>query len=399
MIQKLTETIYNELKIRPHCFGFAGEVYITSFKSNDEHRDTIKKYTYTYQNTCVNRKASYYSDSFKITCELLKETYNDFNEVKSWDISVEFKRYLLFTVTEYTLHCLSKLLHVCFENMIFRDSFYLKLKNKIEEISKTLVSLMFSDNISNLYLSDMILTDEITAFYKEGEEPLLREHVEYDHKLLLIFAYILYRDIISEDTLLICPLLGAALIPPVFKAIDSYFVGRFGTQKSITYDYIKHSTYDISSTIELNKQVDIIKQEHFYFNKMLLLDESLGTGTTLLELRDALVGSFKEIKLGAVEFRWDKKIVYNNVRNWFDIEKIDYITPISYRHYLILDRQITSFKMEIVYITVYKPYMIYKDINFDSYISEQNINGCKIETLNVMFEKCRRIEEVFYNQR
>jgi hypothetical protein len=246
---------------------------------------------------------------------------------------------------------------------------------------------MFSDALPEIHDQEAGLFNEISNYFKLHDQPVLREHVEYDNKILLIIAYILYFDVITDDTLLLCPLLGAVQIPPFFKAADRYLLGSFAINRNINYDYIKYSTYDITEFIQLDEQAKYIKAKHPEFIKVLLLDESLGTGTTLLDIKRIICDYFSDVKLGAVEFRWDKKIVWNNVREWFDIDSIDYITLIAYRHYQLLTNQIVSFKMEVIGVQPYIPYMIYDDINFKFYMSKQHIDDIKMNVMNRIFQK------------
>jgi len=388
--------IRKELKIKPLAFGFAGEVYAQPVDQDGWQSEIISKYIFVYQNVCTNRNARYYSQSFSAALAIIGQAQDDYRLIQQAQMDIAFKRYALFSIIEYSIHAICKLLHICFENKAFRAEFYSALKNQLESYTDVLVKLMFSEILPEMQVLQNSLCDKMNAFFSGGDVPLLRDHVEYDHKLLLVYAYILYFDKIDASKLLICPLLGAAQIPPFFNAMEKYFGKRFCTSGVIAYDYVKHSTYDVTAAFSLDEQLAELTKVHSGYANVILLDESLGTGTTLLEIKTALQNYFAYIKIGAVEFRWDKKIVWNTDREWFDMNRIDYISPIAYRHYTVLAGQIACFKMHVSNPAPYVPFMIFDDCNFENYMARQEIDDEKKKIMDDFFCKSRRVKEVFY---
>ena len=388
--------INTHIKIKPLDFGFAGEIYSKTCSWSEPQFDVINKYIYTYQNTCVNRKAIYYSNSFSDALTIIKQSHNDYCFIQQSQLDLISKRYVLFSIIEYVMHSISKLLNICFEDRDFRDKFYIELKKQLEKYTDVIIKLLFLENLSNIQEPQKNLYDDINKFFSCKNTPLLREHVEYDHKLLLVYTYILYFDIIDEGKLLLCPLLGAVQIPPFIKSIEKYFSKNFCINREIDYDYIKYSTYDITDFIPIDEQLTELINMHNKYSDVILLDESLGTGTTLLVIKKSLDNYFNDIKIGAVEFRWDKKITWNNDREWFDIEHIDYITPISYRHYLLLENRIACFKINVANHLPYIPFMIYEDNNFARYMSKQKITDEKKRNMDTFFHKSTLIKDTFY---
>lgn len=388
--------INKNLKIKPLEFGFAGEVYSKPNNYDKCQSEVISKYIFMYQNICVNRTAIYYSNSFSHALDIIEQAHDDYCFIHQSQMDIDFKRYALFSIIEYAMHSICKLLNVCFENKEFRAKFYIDLKDQLENYTDIIVALMFSESFPDIQTARNDLYNGIKNFFSHGSVPLLRDHVEYDHKLLLVYSYILYYDIIDETKLLLCPLLGAAQIPPFLNSMEKHFSKDFNNIRTITYDYIKYSTYDISDFFPLDEQLTELINNHGNYLNVVLLDESLGTGLTLIEAKKILKNYFYDIKIGAVEFRWDKKIVFNTDREWFDIDHIDYITPISYRHYLYLTHQIDCFKKSIVIPLPYIPFMIYDDYNFEHYISKQQISKEKKDVINSFFYKSKLIKDAFY---
>lgn len=392
----LINLINNNLKIKPLDFGFAGEVYSKPNSCTKQQSEVINKYIFVYQNTYVNRKAIYYSNSFTDVLSILEQSHDDYYYIYQTQLDFPFKRYVLFSIIEYVMHSICKLLNICFENRTFKTEFYDNIKKQLEIYTDIIAELMFSEILPQIHVFQNGLYNKIKSFFLFNNTPLLREHVEYDHKLLLVYAYILYFDFISIDKLLICPLLGAAQIPPFFNSIEKYFRKRLQMNRIITYDYVKYSTYDIENSIPLSEQLTELVRTHGSFSNVILIDESLGTGTTLLEIKKAFNSYYTDIKVGAVEFRWDKKIVCNNDNEWFDINRIDYITPISYRHYLLLTNQISCLKRNVISPLPYIPFMIFDDYNFEHYISKQKINDEKKKVMDTFFNKSKLIKKEFY---
>lgn len=391
--------IRDSFKFNPLSFGFAGEMYLNSFFMGDVLSDIADKYIFVYRNTCVNRKNIYYSNSLIETLLLIEQAVCDYPRVYRLTEDGISKRYVLYTITEYIIHSLCKLINLCFFNLRFRKEFYIRLKAELEFYTDILIELMFSENMPDIEPDGKILrcAKEISEFYKNGENPAVREHVEYDHKLLLIFAYIFYKDIIKGDELLLCLLLGAAQMPPFFKSVDKYFGEGLSGKRKIFYEYVKFSVYDEAGYIPFTAQLESIKEAGKY-TKIFLLDESLGTGETLLTIKKELSKDFYSVKTGAAEFRWDKKIMGNTDSYWFDISKIDFISPMDYRHYLILNNQTACFKINIADPRPYTPYMIYDDCNFKAYMDKQKITAEKKADINAMFQKAKIIQSLFYGK-
>lgn len=108
----LIKTLYDNLRISPRSFGFAGEVYARFYYFEEKHKEIIEKYIFVYQATFINRKAIYYTTSIEDALYILEMTTNDYMTICQSKINLEYKRYVLFTIVEYAMHMICKLLNV-----------------------------------------------------------------------------------------------------------------------------------------------------------------------------------------------------------------------------------------------------------------------------------------------
>lgn len=394
--------IYENLKINPNSFGLAGELYIKQKSSNVEvqYRSLINKYvSINKDNFYVNRKPVYFSSCFDDAVNIIFEIPEDYRIILKSNISIELKRYLLFTFTEYIMSSICKLLNLCFIYRDFKNYFYNSLKNYLIDLSHLLVSIQFSEDFQQMEMLDGSIYKSIVLVAKELNITKLREHVEMDNKMLLIIGYLEYSDYVKKYDLILSPLLGAAQIPTLFNALNSFMNKYDVSLQPISFEYIKYSTYEEDGCdcfISIEEQKQWLCEKYSNNSKVLLIDESLGTGTTVLRIKKEIEEYFFAVDTAAIEYRWDKKIIWNTDRDWFNINDIDYVSPIYYRHYSILDEQILQLKNETVSYQPYVPYTVYDDMNYHPYIIKQNINYKNKVTMDNLFYRVKIIKEIFY---
>lgn len=395
--------IYDNLKIDPNKFGLAGEVYYKQTSVNPEvqqYSSLINKYvSINIDGFYVNRKPIYFSSYFNDTEKIISEVPEDYNTLLKSDICIELKRYLLFTFTEYIMSSICKLLNLCFTHKDFKKRFYDPLKNYVIDLSQLLVCIQFNDNFHLMKSFNESTLNNIVLFAKEMNVAKIREHVEMDSKMLLTIGYLLYSDYIKQYDLVLSPLLGASQIPPFFNALNRFINKNDLCQQSIPFEYIKYSTYEEDGSdcfITIAEQRQWLSEKYSSSSKVLLIDESLGTGTTVLKIKEELSKYFTTVDTAAIEYRWDKKIIWNTDREWFNINEIDYISPIYYRHYLLLDEQILNLKNERAPYQPYVPFAVYDDVNYHTYIAKQSINEKNKVNMDNLFYRTRIIKEILY---
>ncbi len=402
LYRNVIQMLYNDLKINPYSFGCMGELYIelnyvdsidqTYFHIIDEY--LVSNGTYFY-----NRNKLYFSTEISDIVNLMYKTNDDYILILNSDLPSTLKRYLLFTITEYAIHSLSKLLNACYFNQVIFQEFYIVLKSYIDLLSQQLTEILFDMDFPNLAPIDKSVLENICKKFIHDNVVNLREHVEMDNKIILLIGCMIYIDHISNYDLILSPLLGAAQIPPFFNAVQRHL---FKERTAISFEYIKFSTYAVEcfeetpDSMPILTQLDNLKKKYPPTTKVLILDESLGTGKTALHIKRIFGDYFNEIDTGAIEFRWDKKIIYNHDREWFDINNIDCITPISYRHYADLSQHFESIKQGNVVYKPYIPYCIYKNKDYHLYIANEDFDDDKLSMLNTFNNKAKIVMQIFY---
>ncbi len=402
LYRNVIQKMHSNLKINPYSFGYMGELYV-------EHRyiDTIDqlyfhiidKYLMSNGSYFYNRNRLYFSSSLNDIVDVILKTNDDYILIQNSDLPSALKRYLLFTITEYAMHSVSKLLNACYFSQVIFEEFYIVLKSYIELLSQQLTTILFDMDFSNLILIDKSLLENVCKKFTGAGITNLREHVEMDNKIILLIGYMLYIEHISNYDLIISPLLGAAQIAPFFNAVQQHL---FQDRTAISFEYIKFSTYAVEcfeetqDSLSILTQLDNLKQKYPPTTKVLIIDESLGSGKTVLHIKRMLSDYFNEIHTGAIEFRWDKKIIYNHDREWFSLGDIDYIMPISYRHYIQLAHHFESIRLGDIVYKPYIPYCIYNDKDYYSYVANEDLDDDKLSMLNAFINKAKIVMQIFY---
>ena len=88
--------------------------------------------------------------------------------------------------------------------------------------------------------------------------------------------------------------------------------------------------------------------------------------------------------------------MWNTDREWFNINEIDYVSPIYYRHYILLDEQILNLKNETASYQPYVPFAVYDDVNYHTYIARQSINDKNKANMDNLFCRTKIIKEILY---
>jgi hypothetical protein len=146
---------------------------------------------------------------------------------------------------------------------------------------------MFSEILPEMPPIRDDLYGNIRNFFKNVNAPTYREHSECDHKLQLVYTYILYCDLIGTSQLLLSPLIGSCTDSAFFTSIEKFFNNKFYQSRAITYDYVKYSRFNITDFYSLDEQAAELIQTYGQCSSIILLDDNIGTGTTVLEIKNA----------------------------------------------------------------------------------------------------------------
>lgn len=171
-----------------------------------------------------------------------------------------------------------------------------------------------------------------------GEENSAKRAIEMDNKAMLyIFTKNLKIKKEPEEIEVLTPGYGSLYIGPFFKAMYGFDYTNLLKSKYIEDSKCFEKT-DISSLMSSER----IFEEN---KKVLLLDDNVGTGTTMLELKKQLrEKNIIPIASGAVQYNWrnyyrvsigDKKDI-----DRFEVDDFDIVTPFNYAGHKLYKRAI-----------------------------------------------------------
>lgn len=400
----LYETIkpfLNKTILSKYKFGFAGEVYIEVDKFEEEYNQyflILEKYFSLKKPFYCNRNHTYYSTDISETTDLIKNIVIDAPIILSLELSYDNKRYIIFSLTEYMLSCIAKLVGVIFSYTNLDDVYYKELKEYLIDLTDYITRIIFDEELNQFPPLSLGLIDSIIMDMKELSISNIREYSEMDNILIMFVTYFALCDYIGEHDIIISPLQGAALIPPFYISMQKYTNMMNKGSGLAGYEYVRFSKYDNTHYCELSllDQVHLLSHHYPESTNILLIDDSTGTAITLKSIKIVLLKHFKKISTCALEYYWEGKIFKADYQA-FQLDDIDLITPLCYRYFKILEEHIEylknvqdyNFRYDLVEFS--KINMIYDKMDYCSYIN----SNCKepsanIRTLNI-YEKIKEI--------
>lgn len=400
----LYETIkpfLNKTILSKYKFGFAGEVYIEADKFEEEYNQyflILEKYFSLKKPFYCNRNHTYYSTDISETTDLIKNIVIDAPIILSLELSYDNKRYIIFSLTEYMLSCIAKLVGVIFSYTNLDDVYYKELKEYLIDLTDYITRIIFDEELNQFPPLSLGLIDSIIMDMKELSISKIREYSEMDNILIMFVTYFALCDYIGEHDIIISPLQGAALIPPFYISMQKYTNMMNKGSGLAGYEYVRFSKYDNTHYCELSllDQVHLLSHHYPESTNILLIDDSTGTAITLKSIKIELLKYYKKISTCALEYYWEGKIFKADYQA-FQLDDIDLITPLCYRYFKILEEHIEylknvqdyNFRYDLVEFS--KINMIYDKMDYCSYIN----NNCKepsanIRTLNIS-EKIKEI--------
>lgn len=400
----LYETIkpfLNKTILSKYKFGFAGEVYIEADKFEEEYNQyflILEKYFSLKKPFYCNRNHTYYSTDISETTDLIKNIVIDAPIILSLELSYDNKRYIIFSLTEYMLSCIAKLVGVIFSYTNLDDVYYKELKEYLIDLTDYITRIIFDEELNQFPPLSLGLIDSIIMDMKELSISNIREYSEMDNILIMFVTYFALCDYIGEHDIIISPLQRAALIPPFYISMQKYTNMMNKGSGLAGYEYVRFSKYDNTHYCELSllDQVHLLSHHYPESTNILLIDDSTGTAITLKSIKIELLKYFKKISTCALEYYWEGKIFKADYPA-FQLDDIDLITPLCYRYFKILEEHIEylknvqdyNFRYDLVEFS--KINMIYDKMDYCSYIN----SNCKepsanIRTLNI-YEKIKEI--------
>jgi len=341
-----------QLKLNPGNFGYTGELYI-------EKKDISNDFSYIIEHCSdyfvdcgsyiCNRTENYYSSDLADTIQLYSSTKGIYEKLLTSEISGEGKRLTLFTITEYLMMIISKLIDIQVIHKQSIGAYYNKFLDNMNSLSATLVQLMFEDE-PNLNLE--FIEAEVKTFGTEVMQSgviTTREYVEMDHKLILFRGFLLILEELPKYDLIVSPLLGGAMTAPMFIGFYDYF-NSAGTNKEMKAEFIKYGQYDSNADLtnvgdnEFDQQIERLTSLYSNDSNILIADDSIGSGGTCSKIKEALSSYFKDVEVHSVETYWFRKLFQQDKYVSFKSEEVELLSPFCARHFINIDAHIKTIK-------------------------------------------------------
>lgn len=178
------------------------------------------------------------------------------------------------------------------------------------------------------------------------EEVLHRKiQVEFDNKSYIL-NYVnelvkLFKDLELEDYFVITPGYGSIYLGP--------FVSSMTDKYSSLLLYSQYKKTGIER-IDNNRDFKnlIVNSSRFNGNQIILLDDNMGTGTTMKTIRNGLNSCGYDVKLtGSYQYTFDRLqefSIRDRGQELFNVYEQDLLTPINYPRHQILESAVARFK-------------------------------------------------------
>nr|WP_314463049.1 hypothetical protein [uncultured Clostridium sp.] len=403
-LYKMIKPFLNQTILTKYNFGFAGEVYIETDKFEEEYNQylpILEKYFSLKKPFYCNRNYTYYSTDLIVTTDLVKNVALDAPIILNLELSYDNKRYIIFSLTEYMLSCIAKLVGVIFSYSSLDVNYYKALKEYLIDLTDYITQIIFDEELNQFPPLSSGLIDSIISDMKELNISHVREYSEMDNILIMFITYFALCDYIGEHDIIISPLQGAALIPPFFISMQKYTNIMNRCSGLAGYEYVRFSKYDNTHYCELSlpDQVHLLSTQYPERTNILLIDDNTGTATTLKSIKQELLKYFKNISTSALEYYWEGKI-FRTDYSAFQLDEIDLITPLCYRYFKILEEHLEflknekdiNFRYDLVKFS--KINMIYDKIDYYLYINNDcTETSTKTRILNI-YERIKEVMEI-----
>lgn len=242
-----------------------------------------------------------------------------------------------FVILEYMLNCSAKVYFKKFEEYIKNG----KVDNYEIELRESQRCLM-EDTANMISILDGKKIDRISVKSKlpVGNENCERRFIEMDNKAILyLFAKGIQKLNIESNFEVLTPGYGSVYIGPVLKVICGY-----------NYSNMMKSKYiDETSNMTMHSLANLMSNDVLLHSDcgILLLDDNIGTGSTMNDIKQKLKDFGKnDILSGAVQYNW-RNYYRVSTGDKTDIERFeandyDFLTPLNYAGHKLYEHAVNA---------------------------------------------------------
>lgn len=311
---------------------------IIEIKDKNEIKGIEKYVTPKYGKQGDKEPVSYFSRSkeyynVKTITELSKER----EELKALADRCKTKRN--FVIFENMLNCSGRAYFKLFEE-------YLKNKNNDEvkksmEIAK-LCMMEDTKNLVSILSNEGLININANLKLPHYDRNVNKRAIEMDNKAMLyIFSKALkFNPKIARNIHVITPGYGSTYIGPFLNVVQGFEFTNLLKSKYISESLGDNENLYVKDMVSDYKIFDKTK-------KVILLDDNVGTGVTLNEVKELLEDSnIKIYKTGAVQYNW-KNFLRVSIGekvgiDRFNIDDFDIITPFNYAGHKLYEHAISE---------------------------------------------------------
>ena len=231
-----------------------------------------------------------------------------------------------FVILENMLNCSGKVYFKKFEKYIREGK---KQGKTLKELKQAAVCMEEDmNNIIAIFENKEKLNFNTMTILPFGEENSEKRAIEMDNKALLyVFAKCLKMNKKSHDIEVLNPGYGSIYIGPILKCMFGYNYTNFFKSKYIE-ESMPLDKIDIEKLLSSNRIFEKTKT-------ILVLDDNIGTGQTLNEIKECLKRKDKidSVIVGALQYNWRNyyrvSVGEKNVQR-FEISDFDILSPINF---------------------------------------------------------------------
>lgn len=235
-----------------------------------------------------------------------------------------------FVILENMLNCSAKMYYPALIKHILssqESDKYNKIKKCFEEDVSNIINILSGEPIVKPF-------DKLPF----GKDMSVDRAIELDNKMLL---YIFTKNIqIPANSHIITPGYGSLYIGPFCKAIHKTEYSNF-----LKSTYIKDEN-ELKVLLKKDDAFDLVSNPESLrqSKKIILLDDNIGTGQTIKDIKEKFQEKSVDFSCGAVQYNWINyyRFFLGEKEQIFDPKHFDFMTPFNYPGHNLLEHAIEN---------------------------------------------------------